>query len=473
MTKLIIILFFIPISLHAHYNVMDFGAKSDTNSLSTSAINTAIQTCAREGGGRVYIPSGKFKSGTIILKSNVELYLEYGCVLYGSREIKDYPQKQTNYPSLSDKTGFRALIYGEGEENIAITGGGTIDGQGSYHVFNPENDIRPKNLVLISCKGVNISNIKMLNSGSWNQHYLDCEDLFIHKINVYNHSNKNNDGLDIDGCRRVVVSDCIIDSDDDGIVLKSTGAFGCEDIAITNCIVSSFCNAIKCGTESTGGFKNITISNCTVKPSKSKEELFYGTRIGITGISLEITDGGVMDGVNVNNVVIDGTDCPIYVRLANRGRKHTPNASEPKQGIMRNIQISNIIAYNTGNYSSSITGVPGGVIDNISLSNIRIINKGGLKKGDFIETYDKVKEDIKGYPQPTIWGNLPSYGFFIRHVKDIILSDIYLDSNSPEIRFPIIGVDIDRFYVRNLQVEYGRVEPKIQQIGVKNFIIKD
>ncbi|MBS1661346.1 MAG: polygalacturonase, partial [Bacteroidetes bacterium] len=248
--------------------------------------------------------------------------------------------------------------------------------------------------------------ITLLNSGIWNQHYLDCEDLRIHQIQVYNHCNRNNDGLDIDGCRRVTVSDCIIDSDDDGIVLKSTGPAGCENIVVTGCIVSSFTNAIKCGTESTGGFKNIAIANCVIKRSRSAIPPVFGrTNIGITGLSLEIVDGGTMEGVSVTNLVIEETECPLYVRLGNRARKYSPEAPTPPMGVMRNIDISHITASHTGNYGSSITGVPGGYIENISLSHIRLINKGKPEK--YIPTPARSSKTKKATPSPQSGSSCP------------------------------------------------------------------
>lgn len=454
------------------FNIVDFGAKKDTSITSTNAINKAIDACFNKGGGKVVIPSGNFKSGTIVLKSNVELYLETGATLFASTDQKDFPrQKQPVYHSLKDKGGWFALIYAESATNIAIRGNGTINGQGAKQLphpdlFGSDLDGRPRNILFISCQGVNVEGIKMFNSGIWNQHYLDCEDVKVNNITVYNHSNRNNDGIDIDGCRRFLLSNSIFDTDDDGICLKSTGKASCKDVIITNCIVSSYCNAIKCGTESTDGFENIIISNCMVTLSKSKTQpIFNSPNHGITGISLEIVDGGVMNNINVNNINIEGTDCPIYVRLANRARKHIPEAPEPKFGVMKNIQISNVSAYNTGNLSSSITGVPGAKIESISLKNIKLINTGGLKSGEYISNIDSIPEDEKGYPQPNIWGNLPSYGLFIRHVKNIELSDIVLSSNNSEERYPVIAVDVGKLTLRELQTDLSS--------GKKNVLVKE
>ena len=150
----------------------------------------------------------------------------------------------------------------------------------------------------MSCKYIRVEGIRLTNSPVWMQHYLNCEDVIVDKIEVYNHSNYNNDGIDIDGCRRFVLSNSIFDTDDDGITLKSTGMAPCEDVAITNCIVSSWCNAIKAGTESTGGFRNITISNCIIKPSRSKEKpIFNDYPSGITGITVGIVTCSCRNGI--------------------------------------------------------------------------------------------------------------------------------------------------------------------------------
>lgn len=458
-----------------NYTITDFGAKPDTSFLSTAAINQAIAACYKAGGGKVIIPAGNFKSGTIILKNNVVLYLESGATLFASTNPNDFPrQQQPVYRSQKDPGGWYALIYAADVVHTGICGTGIIDGQGALQrprkeALQGDLDGRPRNILLISCKDVIITGITMRNAGIWNQHYLNCEDVMVDRIRVFNHSNRNNDGIDIDGCRRFILSNSIIDSDDDGIVMKSTGLAACEDIVINNCIVSSFTNAIKCGTESTGGFKNIAISNCTVKPSISQLPSVFGfSRNGITGISLEIVDGGIMDGVSVNNIVISGTDCPIYVRLGNRARPYKAGEPAPPVGQMRNISLANITAYNTGNYSSSITGVPGGLINDISLNNIRLVNTGGLQKVDFIAHAGLVKEDEKGYPEPTVWKNLPSYGLFIRHIGQLSLSNCSFGSTHPEIRKLIIGVDIKRLTIQNLTVD-GNDEPKITLTQVTKF----
>lgn len=275
----------------------------------------------------------------------------------------------------------------------------------------------------------------------------------------------------MDGCRRVIISNSIFDTDDDAIVLKSTGAAATEDVVITNCIVSSYCNAIKAGTESTGGFKNISISNCVVKPSRNTEAPIFGSKNGITGVSLEIVDGGVMEGVSVSNISIQGTDCPLFVRLGNRARKHTENAPVPGVGKMRNIVISNIVAWQTGNYCSSITGIPGHYVENLSLSNIQLNNKGGLKPGEYIENVSKVIEDEKGYPQPTVWKELPSSGLFIRHAKNIQINGLILGSEETDPRIPVIADDVDVLNIQSARVNNSGAKVFFKGSDVRNIAI--
>ncbi len=347
-----------------------------------------------------------------------------GAVLQASARPEDFPaQPQPAYRSQKDPGGWHALIYANEATNIAITGPGTIDGNGAKHPGNPKNklgsdmDGRPRNVLFISCRNVKVEQVSMLNAAIWNQHYLDCEDVVVDRVNVYNHANRNNDGIDIDGCRRFLLSNSVFDTDDDAIVLKSTGAAPCEDVVITNCIVSSFCNAIKAGTESTGGFRNISVSNCVIKPSRNEHPPIYGTRRGIAGLSLEIADGGRMEGVSISNITISGTDCPLFVRLGNRARKHTAAAENPPVGTMKNIVISNVTAYGTGNYCSSITAIPGHYVENVSLANIQFFNRGGLQPGGYLPGFEAVKEDEKGYPQPTVWKELPSPAFLSGMLK--------------------------------------------------------
>jgi len=313
---------------------------------------------------------------------------------------------------------------------------------------------------------VRVEGITLRNAAIWSQHYLDCEDVVVRGITSINHCNGNNDGIDIDGCRNFLITESHIDSDDDGIVLKSTGLAPCEEVTVSHCVVSSWANAIKLGTESTGGFRHIRVHNCIVKPSEYlKDRVIKSTRSGISAISIEEVDGGVCEDVKVENILIEGTECPIYVRLGNRARKHIPEAPTPGMGVMRGITIRNITAFDCGTWGCSVTGVPEGSISDVTMENVSIQSRGGLQKGNYRAQGDlkgvrhdmagnilgdrywrtaaEVVEDAQGYPQPTVWGNLPCYGIFLRHVDKVKLSNCHFYSIGSEPRKKaVITVDV-------------------------------
>ena len=209
------------------YNILDFGAKADTTVLSTIALQRAIDSCSAAGGGRVVVPTGSYKIGSIILKSDVHIYLEQGATLYGSTDLKDYLPMKSDYVSLRTQTTTIQLIYADKVSNVVIDGNGTIDGQGRTFVkqsWNDEGITRPHLIRFIQSHDITVRGITLRNSGCWMQHYLACDRLHIDGIKVFNRNNYNNDALDLDGCHDVIVRGMISDSDDDGITLKSSRA---------------------------------------------------------------------------------------------------------------------------------------------------------------------------------------------------------------------------------------------------------
>ena len=456
-----------------NYSITDFGAKSDTSSLSTAAIQKAIDTCNLSGGGQVIIPAGQFKTGTIVLKSNVDFHLESGAVLYGSRNLEDYIKLKPAYISLRTQTATIQLIYAENAENVSITGFGEIDGQGSGFKklnWNDEGITRPHLLRFITCTNVTIQNISLKNSGCWMQHYLACEKVQIQGVRVFNRNNFNNDGLDLDGCRNVTVSDFISDSDDDGITLKSTSPKPCENITITNCVVSSRCNAIKMGTESNGGFKNISISNCVVKPSAVDVPGFFGHEGGTSGISLEIVDGGTMEGISISNIQIDGTEASLFVRLGNRARTYKEGVVIDHVGNLGNISISNIRVKNAGKTGCSITGQPGYPVHDILLSNIVIEHAGGGTLEDISQVID---DKPKEYPEATMFGTLPAHGFYIRHANNITFNGFQVKTTDDDLRPVIYLDDVNQANFSNLQIQSSEgTESNIWMKSSHNIVVR-
>jgi polygalacturonase len=432
------------------FNILDFGAKSDTTVLSTSAIQQAVDACSAAGGGRVVVPAGMFKTGTLVLRSHVDLHLETGATLYGSTRLEDYRPMKTDYVSLRTWGETVQLIYADGVQDVSISGHGTIDGRGAAFKklsWNDEGITRPHLLRFIQSQDIRIEDVTLRNSGCWMQHYLACDRVQIRGIKVFNRNNYNNDALDLDGCHDVVVSDMMADSDDDAITLKSTSPRLCENIVIHDCIVSSHCNAIKLGTETNGGFRNVNISNCIVKPSEDQTTQFFGdpSKRGTSTISLEIVDGGTLENVHVSNIVAEGTESPIFIRLGNRARGYAPEGADPIAcppiegiGTIRGVHLSNITVHGAGRTGCSITGLPGHPVEDIWLSDITIGQQGGCE-----QTGIPSDEKEKDYPEATMWGVLPAKGFFVRHARRVTFRNISITTDQPDQRPEFVQVDVE------------------------------
>lgn len=455
------------------YSVLDFGALGDGEQLETQFIQKAIDQ-ATVNGGVVVFPAGNYVTGTIYLKNNVTLNLQKGAAILGSHDLSDYPENIPEYNFFRKGVILRALIFADLKENISIVGEGTIDGQG-FAFPEPKDkkinsySVRPYVIWMVQCKKVRIEGIKLQNGPFWMQHYMACENVRIHNIEVYNHGNKNNDMLDIDGCKDVIISDCRGDTDDDGITIKSTHAKPNENITITNCIISSHCNAIKCGTESNAGFKNITISNCVIKPSVDKDVTF-GKPGGISGISLEVVDGAEMNGVNISNIMMDGPEVPLFIRLGNRARGYDKSLPKPGIGSLQNIMISNITAFNAKKYGSSITGIPNHPVKNITVENLRFYYEGGGTQKNANATID---EKEGKYPEATMFGILPAFGMFIRHAENITMRNIEFYTYSEDQRPPIILDDVVLGKLINIQADIHASASFISANNVKDILIEN
>jgi hypothetical protein len=455
-------------------NVRDLGAAADGKTLCTEVLQRAIDRCSDAGGGTVYFPPGTYLSGTIFLKSRVTLNLEAGATLLGSPNKDDYPVTiPKNVESRTNQYNHRSLIYAENLDRIAIVGRGTLDGSGAAYKDPRHDGRRPLILRAINCRDMLVESIQMQNSGFWNQHYLFCERVVMRGVRVFNHTTYNADGVDIDGCRDFVVDGCVIDSDDDAICLKSTSSRPCENVLISNCVVSSHCNAIKFGTDSSGGFVNIAISNCSiVSPRHSK--VIYGRQRGISGLSFELVDGGQIDRVAVSNVTIDGVEVPIFVRLGNRGYGFTIDEKETKKrvqvGTLRNVMFSNVIATRAGKTGCSLVGLPGHVIENVTLSNVTIRSEGGEKRE---RTAAKIPEMPDSYPEATMFGNLPAHGLYCRHVRGLTLSGVRFETDQPDGRHALALDDVQDADISGLRCSYSvGSAPLIGLLQSRNILIR-
>jgi len=435
------------------YDVRSYGAKPDGQTLCTEAIQRAIGACATAGGGTVFLPSGKLLSGTIYLRSHVTLHLDTGCVLLGSTDLKDYPRNIPAVRSYTDNYVNQSLIAGENLDDIAIVGRGLIDGQGAKFAWNKERpyENRPYAIRLVNCRDVLVEGVRMQNSAMWMQHYLACERVRLRGVTVWNHSNHNNDGVDIDGCCDVTISDCIFDSDDDAITLKSTLDRPCENVTVSNCVAKSFCNPIKMGTESNGGFVNIAISNCAVA-SPAHRRWSGGTGRGLAGIALEMVDGGRLDRVAISNVTIQGVSVPLFMRLGNRARSFKKDMPAPAMGSFKNVVVSNIVATDVSPIGCSITGLPDHPIENVSLSHVRLTFEGGGRK-DLASK--QVEEFPDKYPESGMFGQLPAYGLYCRHVKGLSMRDVVLQTSTPDARHALVCDDVEDLTMDSLDAAHS------------------
>jgi hypothetical protein len=466
--------------------VTDFGAIGDGKTLTTRAIQQAIDQCTKTGG-TVLIPTGTFLTGTLYLKSNVELRLEKGAVLLGSSQPADYPDNYSTFPSLHtyDRNNnyqpkpIRSLLFAENAENISLTGEGTIDGNGKSESFQRGNDAggRPQMVYILNCRRVTVKDITLTNPPVHVQFYAGCDGVIIQSIKVYGHSNWNNDAIDIDS-RNVTVSDCIFDTDDDALCFKTDGERPCENVTVTNCVLASNCNAIKMGTSGLAGYKNITITNCVIR--KASEENFRHWRplnptitsdtTALAGIALEMVDGGVMDQITISNITMTGVQTPIFIKLGNRGL-HLPNRPVPGPGILRNILISNIVATSESLLCNSITGMPGSYVENVVIKDIILNSPGG---GTQEQASRVIPENEKDYPENRMFGpTLPASGFYVRHVKSISLQNIQQHLHHPDARPAIVLDDVQTASVLNFVSDAPLPgSPFIRAVQCRNVLVQ-
>lgn len=495
------------------YNVRAYGATGDGKTVDTAAINKTIDAAAAAGGGTVRFPAGSYLSVSIHLKSNIALYLDHGATIVAVEPSKDIrydppePNHWDKYQDFGHSHWRNSLIWGEGLQNVSIVGPGLIWGKGlvrsgaqsrtreqnealrevsatgaaaPFGYPNPRDAVEPgwanKAISLKLCRNVLIRDISILHGGHFAILATGVDNLTIDNLKI----DTNRDGIDIDCCRSVRVSNCTVNSPfDDGICPKSSYALGIaratENVTITNCQVSGYdegtlldgtykreynpngrfsaTGRIKFGTESNGGFKNITISNCVFDYCR--------------GLALETVDGGLLEDVTITNITMrDITNAPIFLRLGSRMRGPT-GASV---GALRRVTISNVIVFNSDSkYGSIISGIPGHEIENLKLGNIRIYYRGaGTREQAALEPPEKEKD----YPEPAMFGEIPAYGFFIRHVKGIEMSDIELSYLKEDLRPSFLLIDVKGADLQHIKAQPATDVPMFVLKNVEDFSVR-
>jgi polygalacturonase len=514
---------------HGVFNVRAFGAVGDGTSVDTEAINRAIDAAHVAGGGTVFFPAGTYLSFSIRLKSNVTLDLESGATILAADPTKDQgrydlpePNEWDMYQDFGHSHWRNSLIWGIGLENVTIMGSGLIDGRGltrqgpgprrpeqagdtpitlgsartaedalakeegrsnvgSRTRLHGRRDMEGqgnKAIALKLCRNVTLRDFRILRAGHFGVLATGVDNLTIDNLRI----DTNRDGINVDCCRNVRISNCSINTpNDDALVLKSSFGLGfaraTENATITNCQVSGYdlgtlldgtfkrtqerapdrdgvTGRIKFGTESNGGFKNIAISNC----------IFDHCR----GLALEIVDGGLMENVSIANIVMrDIVNAPFFIRLGDRARG--PN--QPPVGAIRGVSIDNVIVSNADSrFASLISGIPDHPIEDVRLSNIHVIYKGGGTKED---AEREPPEMENAYPEPSMFGVIPAYGLFARHVRGLTVRGIEMRFMKEERRPAIVLHDVDDADLDRVKAQRMPAVPLFVLRDVRGFAAHD
>lgn len=424
------------------HNVYEYGAKGDGKTNDQEAIQKAINAC-KETGGTVLLEKGTFLTGQLILVSNLTLKIDTSATILGimSDAEKDYPHHliETKFPNRMLQDCQRRLIYGNKVNNVTITGGGTINGQGNYKPWMNVKEIgtekdRPSILAFAGANNITVSNITLIKPACWTQVYIESNDIKIQNIKVHTGNlTPNRDGIDIVDCHNVLIEDSQFQSEDDGICFKSGSEYGCKDIVVRRCIIDKLNvnagNCIKLGTDGLGSFMNFDISELTLKNAYQN-----------SAITIESMDGAIIDNINFRDCTISNCGQAIFILLADRKRT-VPNRPT-RIGAISNISFKNITGTNfTQQYPSIITGIKGHNIQNVTFENLNFELKGG------IETTNQTVMEYDGkYPEGSYFGNTNASGFFVRHTDDVTFINCNITTEQPDARPWLITENVERIH---------------------------
>lgn len=462
----------------ADFDVRTHGATGDGRTLDSPAIRRAIDAAAQAGGGTVRIPAGRYVCGTIPLRSNVTLRLEPGSVLVATEDKEAYEPAETydlapkRYQDYGHSHWRNSLIVGVDVTNVAIVGSGLIDGTHLTTGRGKESNIPlpgNKAISLLRCRNVILRDFSVLRGGWFALLATGVDNLTLDNLLI----DTDRDGFDIDGCNGVRIVQCAVNApDDDAICLKSSYALGVnratENVVIANCTVSGYdvgtlldgtrkretaakpgnlpTGRIKFGTESNGGFKNIAITNCVFDYS--------------CGIAIETVDGAIVEDVVIDNITMrDVINAPIFLRLGARMRAPEGTAI----GTLRRVSISNIVASRVAPFHGiMIAGLPDHPVEDVSLNNISITYVGG---GTREQSQRQVPEYAKEYPEPGYFGTLPSYGLFVRHAKNVRISNVVTRFEKEDARPAALLEDVDGIVFRDVDFQTS--------VDAPVFVIRD
>jgi len=412
-------------------DVTKVGVVGDGVTLNTAGIQKVIDDCSASGGGTVRFPAGQYLTGTIQIKSNVTLRLDDQATLLGSTAAGDYRNPDPFIDGTGHPLGY-ALIVAMDADHVSIEGPGSIDGQGPKLKANQNPyTIRPFLLRWVRCTNVTLRDIHLTNPGAWTLNLFQSRGIHVEGVTIRARDTKlaNNDGIDIDSSENVRVRNCDVNSGDDALVIKSTGAKPSRDIVVSDCKFSSACNAIKLGTESLGGFEAISVDNCQV------------SNTALSGIGLNTVDGGDLRNVTIRDIKMDGVAVPISIRLGSRLRTFREGDKRKSTGKLRDVTIRNVSARNVGSIGVLINGVPGHPVEALSLENIQIELPGG---GTADAVNLQLPEKESAYPEFNMFGKtFPAWGMYARHVRGMKLVNVHMTPLKPDARPRAVFIDVE------------------------------
>lgn len=412
------------------FDVFKYGAVGDGKTNDQQALQKAINAC-KGTGGTVYIHNGTFLTGQIELGSNMTLFIDSTATLLGiqSDAEKHYPHHliETVYPNRMLEDCQRRLIYGNGVKNITIKGSGTINGQGNYTPWMNVKELgtekdRPSILAFVASTNITVSDLTLLFPACWTQVYIECDTVKISGLTVdTGNLTPNRDGIDIVDCHNVLIENCDIKSEDDGICFKSGSEFGCKNIVVRNCVIDKLNvkagNCFKFGTDGLGFFRDFEISGLTLKNAFQN-----------SAIAIESMDGAVIDNLTITDCDITNCGQAVFILLADRRR--TVPGRKTRVGTISNIYFKNITGNGfTQQYPSIITGIKGHHIQNVVFEDILFTMKGGVIMRD-----QKVPEYDGTYPEGSKFGKTNAMAFFVRHTDQISFINCKIDSEKSDAR---------------------------------------
>ena len=433
-------------------SVADFGARGDGRTNSTAAVQKAIDSCAGRGGGVVLLPPGVYRTGTIFLKSGVALELSGGAEIRAIESLDAFPATEFALPGNYRFFMKHALICAEGATDIAIRGSGSINGMGACEAFKqttwkvPDRYCnRPTLIRFVDCRGVRVEGVRLLDSAFWTFHLLGCSDCTIRGITLQSRSpNYNGDGLDVDSCEDVRISDCLIDSQDDAISIKGTTARPCRRIVVTNCLLSSHCNAIRVGAENTGGFEDLHFSQCHI----------YDSQLGIT---FQNIDGFPMRRMSFRGITMRRVGVPLYLVIARKGYPvGVPLEEYPCQpggtpASIEDLVFDGLHGTEIGHYVGIgpidvpvesrhrspcvLSGHAQAPLRRLVMRSVLLELAGGGTAADAASRPENINHKPNGGSDPC-----PVWGLLLRHAEDAVLSDVRLVLASADAR-PALGIE--------------------------------